>query len=105
MIIASTNEVSNNNINLKDGAGADPNDQYIALRVRKNSSSKANIIMGNNRFEQEELVEVIENTQDATRRLLRQQGQETKASTHPDKAPDLVMKSEWEYGGCPFARA
>ena len=81
--------VSNNKVNLKEGVGTETDDKYIASRVRKFASMN-NIIQSNNKFDQEEFVEVVEEETETGRREL---------LSHP------FVENEWEYGGCPFGRA
>ena len=82
--------VSNNYVNLKQGAGNDPNDQYVAFRVRS-FASRGGIAKTNNMLFQEEYFEQLPDRMLRWRKI-------------PDHHP-ISVETEWDYGGCPFGRA
>lgn len=87
--------VSKNLVDLDANAGEDPNDKFVALRVREyvDVKGKDHIkVQGNNVFAQE--IETVK------RRVLRS------SNNLPHGHPDFINDTheiEWKLGGCPFA--
>jgi hypothetical protein len=81
-------DIANNYVNLDPNVGDSPNDKWIGLRIRRNAT--AIFAKQNNNFVQGVVDEIIDLSDDSSRKLL------------PEYHPRPAGESEWPNNGCPF---